>query len=257
MALKIVCLVKQTLPTEAKISILPDGTAGDDKAKPIVNPYDEFAIEEAVRLVDKKLADEVTLIGVGSTKIEESLRRGLAMGAHKAILIDTGTETFDEARVATVIAAQLSKMTFDLVLCGKVAVDSNAGEVPGRVATALGLPLLHVATKLEVADGKVLVHRSADGRSVVVEAALPAVVSADKSLNTPRYPNLPSIMGAKKKPLEIVPAAGLLNGTGAARKAAGFELPPARGPVKMITGDAGSAAKSLVLALRDEAKVVR
>ncbi len=260
MSLHIVCLLKATLPTEAKIALGADGRATDERAKPIINPYDEFGIEEAVKLKESGKAASITLVTVGNAAAKEPIQRGLAMGADKAVLVDTGSEVpfeLDGATTAAALAAAIRRASFDLILCGRVAVDTGAGEVPGRLAELLSIPLLHVASKLEVQGGKALAHREADGRVEILEASLPCMVSADKSLNKPRYPNLPSIMKAKSKPFETLPLATLLAGAGArTRRTAAYRLPPERGPVRIIPGAGAEAVKSLVGALKDEAKAL-
>ena len=260
MSLHIVCLLKATLPTEAKIALAADGRATDERAKPIINPYDEFGIEEAVKLKEAGKAASITLVTVGNASAKEPIQRGLAMGADKAVLIDTGSEhpfDLDGATTAAALAAAIKRAPCDLILCGRVAVDTGAGEVPGRLAELLGMPLLHVASKLEIEGSKALANREADGRVEILEAALPCMVSADKSLNKPRYPNLPSIMKAKSKPFETIALATLLGGTGArTRKTTAYRLPPERGPVKIVPGAGADAVKALVGALKDEAKAL-
>lgn len=262
MPLHIVCLLKPTLPTEARIALNAVGKATDERAKPIINPYDEFGIEEAVQLKEKGVAASVTIVSVCPAKELDPIYRGLAMGADKAIVIDTegvAVSDLDGATTAAALAAAIKGIPCDLVFCGRLAVDTGAGEVPGRLSDLLGWPLLHVLNKVEVAPGKVVGYRDADGRTEVIETPTPCICSADKALNKPRYPNLPSIMQAKKKPIEHKKLAELVPG-GAdtrTRKAAAHLLPPAKGPVKMIAGGAGDAARSLVVALRDEAKVLR
>ncbi len=256
MSLKIVCLLKQTLPTEAKISILDTGKPGDARSKPIINPYDEFGIEEAVKLKEAGKASEVTLLSVGTDKWLETIRRGLAMGADQAVLIDVGSEEIDQSQVAEALANQLQKMEYDLVLCGKLAVDTGLGEVPGRVAARLGIPLLHVAAKVDVEGNKVTVERVADGNIVHVEAECPVIVSADKSLNKPRFASLPNIMKAKKKPIDTVALADVLSGAAQTRRTVKYELPPERGPVRMLEGENDAAARKLVDVLVNEEKIV-
>lgn len=260
MGLHIVCLLKPTLPTEAKIALNAAGRASDERAKPIINPYDEFAVEEAVQWKEKKLADSVTLLTVATEAGKEPVLRGLAMGADKAIFIKSEPHepsALDGATTAAALAAALKNIKFDLLFCGRIAVDSGAGEVPGRLAELLGLPLIHVASKIEMKGADtVLGNREADGRTEIVEAKLPAIVSADKSLNKPRYPNLPSIMQAKKKPFETLTLDSLLGGAAAPKRIVSHRLPAPRGAVKMIEGGANDAAAALVKALRDEAKAL-
>lgn len=261
MSLNIVCLLKVTLPTEAKIALNAAGRASDDKAKPIINPYDEFAIEEAVKLREAGRAASVTVLSVGPQSGRETILRAIAMGCDKAVLVDTGTagpDAIDGAVTARALAGALKSIPHNLILCGKVAVDTGAAEVPGRLAELLGIDLISVVSKLEVTATGVVANREADGRTEIVEAPFPCIVTADKSLNKPRYPNLPSIMKAKSKPFDVVPLATALGGDAPAlRRVVANTLPPARGPVKIMKGAGADAVSALVSSLRDEAKAIR
>ena len=261
MGLKVICLLKQTFATEAKISLKDDQTISEDRVKFVVNPYDEFGIEEAVKWREAGHADEITLLCVGDEKtVRDSVRKGLAMGADKAVVIDTaGTDAarIDEAVIAKALGAQLQKMPYDLIFCGKAAVDSNAMEVPGRLAALLDIPLISAVGKVELAGGKVIVAREADGRREIVEADLPAMIGADKSLNMPRYPTLPNIMKAKKKSVEVLPLADVLGGEPKpTRRTVRYKLPAGKGPCQFIGGPPRQAAAELVRRLRDEAKIL-
>ncbi|MCB2155263.1 electron transfer flavoprotein subunit beta/FixA family protein [bacterium] len=261
MGLKVICLLKQTFATEAKINLKDENTIAEDRVKFVVNPYDEFAIEEAIKWREAGNVDEVTLLCVGAEKaVRDSVRKGLAMGADQAVVVDTtdiDAAKIDEAVVAKALAAQLQKMSYDLILCGKVAVDSNSMEVPGRVSAVLDIPLVSAVGKVEPAGDKVVAEREADGRKEVVEVDLPAMIGADKSLNMPRYPTLPNIMKAKKKPMETVPIGDVLGGEPQpARRTLRYALPPEKGPCKFIEGPPEQAAAELVRILRETEGVV-
>jgi electron transfer flavoprotein beta subunit len=261
MGLNVICLAKQTFATEAKIALTPAGGISRDGVKMIINPYDEFGIEEALLQKEKGTVGNVTVLAFGGADCLETVRKALAFGADDAIVVDPGdvpAEEIDASVRAAALAAAARGRGFDLIFCGKVAVDSNAGEVPGRLAELLGVPLVHVVGRVEIANGEVVAHREADGGTEVVEATLPAIVSADKSLNRPRYPTLPNIMKAKKKPLETLQLGALLADRPAAtRRTVAYSLPPEKGPVKMVEGSAAEAAVTLARLLRDEAKVIK
>jgi electron transfer flavoprotein beta subunit len=256
--LKIVCCVKQTFATDTTIELTEDSRINDATAARVVNPYDEFAVEEALRIRETH-GGEVTVVAVGPARAEEALRHCLAMGADNAIRIsDDGLSGRDSSATANLLAAQIGKLEFDLILCGKVAVDSNAGETAVRLAELLGLPQIHTVSELKIEDGAAVGRRESDGAAEIIEAPLPTLVTAEKGLNEPRYPTLPNIMKAKRKPIEVV----LWNDLGFSdaddKRLApmvdviGYSLPPARQGVKMIEGDAASAAKELVRALHED-----
>jgi electron transfer flavoprotein beta subunit len=262
MGLKILCLVKQTFATDAKIGLNASGGIDDAGAKFVPNPYDEFGVEQAIQLKEAGQAESVTILTFGAeAAVSESVRKALAFDADDAIIVDPGSvgaEDLDASVRAAALAAAAKKRGFDLILCGKVAVDSGAGETAGRMAEILGVPFVNVVGKLEIQNGAVVAHREADGRIEVVEAKLPAMVSAEKNLNRPRYPKLPNIMKAKKKPVEKMMLADLLpQRPPATRKTVKYELPPAKEPVKILQGSPQEAAAELVRRLRDEAKVIK
>lgn len=257
--MKIVVTIKQTFTTEARIN-LEGGAVSDKGVKYIVNAYDEFALEEAIKAREAGSASEVAVLTLGPERAQDALRQCLAMGA------DAGFRVWDDALAAdaawdahaAVLAAALEKMKpWDLILAGKVAVDDGAGGVVQRAAEILGIPQINAVTKLDFEEGRVVARREMDGHQDIVEAATPCLVTADKGLNVPRYPTLPNIMKAKKKPM----TAWTLEDVGAAAPAPGMtraavELPPARSGAKMIEGDPAEAAAKLAELLHSEAKVI-
>jgi electron transfer flavoprotein beta subunit len=255
--MKIAVLMKQTFTTEARIGLDASGGIADDKVKKVVNPYDEFAVEEAVALVEAGKAEYITLVTVGTEEAQDSMRQCLAMGADEGILIDaSGLDETDSAVVAELLAAALKGVEFDLLLAGFVAVDDNAAQVAVRVAEILDIPHINVVSKMELGEGEVTGWREADGRTEVLTAPLPALVTADKSLNKPRYPKLPNIMKAKKKPISVKTPAALGVTPSAKTRVVGHELPPAKTGAKILEGSPAEAAAALVAALRNEAKVI-
>jgi len=256
--MKIVVCLKQTFDTEAKITINADGKINDQGVSLIMNPYDEFAVEEALRIKEKD-GGEVTVISVGGAKAQDALRQALAMGADNAVLITPELEVMDEYATATILAKAIEGMEYDLILGGFRAIDDGSAQVAGRVAEILGLPVVNVVTKLEVADGKALATREIEGGSEVVEVPLPAVITAQKGLNEPRYPSMKGIMKAKKKPMDKKGLADLgLEPAAVAAKvtALSYFLPAPRAAGKIIPGEPAEAAVALARALREEAKII-
>jgi len=261
----IVCL-KQVPDTEAQIKIGPDGKSiVQDGIKWVMNPYDEYGVEEALR-IKEKFGGEVTIVGLGPKRVAESMRTALAMGADKGILIsDPAADGSDSLATAKALAAVIKTLKYDLILTGQRGVDEDSGLVGAGLAEFLNIPHLSVIVKAEVAaDGKsVKVHRPVEGQTLIIESTLPAVITAQKGLNEPRYASLPGIMKAKKKPLEEKTLAGLgLNpaefGTNA-RKLTIVKLtpPPERKPGRIIEGDSPEAkAVELARLLHEEAKAL-
>ncbi|WP_317968698.1 electron transfer flavoprotein subunit beta/FixA family protein, partial [Paenibacillus sp. CCS19] len=199
--MNIVVLVKQTFDTEEKI-VVQGGTVSQDGVKLIVNPYDEYALEEALRLREKH-GGTITAITCGSEQSAEALRTALAMGADEAIRLETEPGD-DSASLAAAIAAVVRPLKPDLLLAGLFAVDTGSGSVALQVAERLGLPHASAVVKLEINGGTLVADRDVEGDIATVEVPLPALVTAQQGLNEPRYPSLPGIMKAKRKPLHVV-----------------------------------------------------
>lgn len=256
--MNIVVCIKQVPDTETQIKIAGDGKAiATDDIKWVMNPYDEFGVEEALR-IQKAKGGEVTVVGAGPKRVTESLRTALAMGADKAVLIeDDGLYGADPLAVAKILAAAVKPLNPDIVFLGMRAVDDDAGLVGSALAEFLDMPNLSVVTKVEVGEGSVTVQRPVEGQTLVLEATLPAVISAQKGLNEPRYASLPGIMKAKKKPLAVMTLADLgLDKAGKAEITA-LTPPPARAAGKTISGETSQElAANLAKALREEAKVI-
>ena len=261
----IVCL-KQVPDTESQIKIGSDGKSiMTDDIKWVMNPYDEFGVEEALRLKEKH-GGEVTVVGLGPKRVTESLRTALAMGADKAILVcDDALDGGDSLANAKAIAEAVKDLDYDLVFTGQRGVDDDLGLVGANIAELLGIPQLSLIVKVEVAeDGKsVKVERPIEGETLVIESTLPALITTQKGLNEPRYASLPGIMKAKKKPLEEKTLADLgLDsaefGEGA-RKLKILELtpPPERAEGKIVEGETPQEkAAELAKLLHEEAKVI-
>lgn len=261
----IVCL-KQVPDTESLIKIAPDGRSiVKDDIKWVMNPYDEFGVEEALR-IKEKLGGEVTVIGLGPKRVTESIRTALAMGADKGVLIsDPALDGSDSIATAKALAAVIKNLQYDLIFTGQRGVDDDLGLVGATLAEFLGIPHLSVVVKVEISgDGKsVKVNGPVEGQTLVIESSLPALLTAQKGLNEPRYASLPGIMKAKKKPLEEKTLAdiGLAPsdvGEGA-RKLKILQLtpPPERKAGRIVEGETPEAkAAELAKLLHEDAKVV-
>jgi electron transfer flavoprotein beta subunit len=202
--MKVLVPVKRVVDFNVKVRVKPDGSGVDlANVKMSMNPFDEIAVEEAVRLKERGIATEIVAISCGVTACQETLRTALALGADRAILVES-TADLQPLAVAKLIAAIAKKESPQLVLLGKQAIDDDANQVGQMVAALLDWPQATFASKLDIADGKASVKREVDGGLETVEIGLPAVVTTDLRLNEPRYATLPNIMKAKKKPLETV-----------------------------------------------------
>lgn len=264
--MKIVVLIKQTPDTESKIRVKADGKGietGD--VKYIINPYDEFAIEEALQIKEKGgNTGEVVIATFGPDTAREMIIKGLAMGGDRGLLIDnTGLEDADSLTVAKVLAGALKAEKPDLVLCGKQAIDDDNMHVGVMTAELMGWPHVNVATKLTLGSGSATVEREVEGGQVeAYEISLPAVIGAHKSLNTPRYASLPGIMKAKKKPLDKKAPGDFGVDAGALKGAirtttTGFKNPPEKPKGQIFKGeDVEVMVAKVVKLLRDEAKVI-
>lgn len=254
----VVCL-KQTFDTETKIVLDSNGKIDSSGVDLIINPYDEFAIEEALK-IKEKFGGEVTLISMGSERVQEALRTGLAMGCDQAVLINySETEPPDEWVVAEILAKAVSHIPYDIILGGRIAVDDGSGQVAVRLAEALKIPSVNCILKLEIEDNMAMVTREIDGGTELIEVSLPAVLTAQKGLNDPRYPTMMGIMKAKKKEIKVLTLADLgIDMTDLPRKAniTKFSLPSPRQGGKKISGEATDAARDLARLLREEAKVI-
>ncbi len=256
--MNIVVCIKQTFDTEAKI-VISGGKIDPNGASLIINPYDELAIEEGIRLKEK-FGGEVTVITMGGSRAQEALRTALAMGGDKAILIsDPALEGTDEWGAAEVLAKALSDVSFDILLAGRIAIDDGSAQVGVRLAEQLGVPSVSSVLKLELSGSRATAVREIDGGTETIELSLPAVITAQKGLNEPRYPSMAGIMKAKKKELKTLNLAylGLSAADVAPRmKTHNFSLPAPRQGGRKIPGDTAQAAQELARLLREEAKVL-
>ncbi|MDN4527065.1 electron transfer flavoprotein subunit beta/FixA family protein [Fictibacillus fluitans] len=251
-------ILKRTFDTEEKISI-SNGAISHDSAEYIINPYDEYAIEEAITLRDAH-GGEVTVVTVGTEESEKELRTALAMGADKAVLIDTEElESTDQFTTSAVLAEFFKDKEYDLILGGNVAIDNGSGQVGPRLAELLGIPQVTTITKIEVNGTDVFIERDVEGDVEKIETSLPLLVTAQQGLNEPRYSSLPGIMKAKKKPLETLEIDDLdIDEEDVAAKTKTVEvfMPPKKEAGKILSGEVNDQVKELVSLLRSEAKVI-
>lgn len=250
--MKIAVFIKRVPDSEARIKIDADGRAIDPAGvKFIMNPYDEYAVEEALALKEKAGTGEVVVFSLGTDSAQGTIRSALAMGADRGVLLKTDGAPTDPFAAAQVLAAEVEGDGFDLILTGKVAIDDYHHATGIMVAELLGFPATSAVSSLTIEGGKGLAEREIEGGVEVVEFSLPALITCDKGLNEPRYPALKGIMMAKKKPLEVkevsVAAAGVVS--------MGLVTPPAR-PEGRIVGEGVDGVAPLIVALQQEAKVL-
>ena len=249
--MKIAVCLKRVPDTTSKIVIAADRKSIDEAGlKFVPNPYDEFAVEEALVRKEKAGAGETVVYTLGGDAAAETLRTALAMGIDRAVLLQSPGSP-DGLAVAQALAAELGAGGYDLILFGKLAVDDYNHQVGAMTAELLGLPCITSVVHLTIDSGTVEAEREIEGGIEVSTCALPAVLTCDKGLNNPRLPSLKGIMAAKKKPLETKPAA---LGT-ATLEVVGLELPPERRPGRIV-GEGADAVPALVALLRTEAKVL-
>ena len=249
--MKILVPVKRVVDYNVKVRVKSDGTGVDiANVKMSMNPFDEIAVEEAVRLKEAGIATEVIAVSAGVTQAQETLRTALAIGADRAILIESNEE-LQPLAVAKLLKAVLDKEQPQLVILGKQAIDDDANQTGQMLAALADLPQATFASKLTIADGKATVAREVDGGSQTLSLTLPAIVTTDLRLNEPRYVTLPNIMKAKKKPLEnikpedldvdVTPRLKTLKVTEPPKRSAGVKVPD---------------VQTLVEKLKTEAKVI-
>jgi electron transfer flavoprotein beta subunit len=278
---KIVVVISQTQDTEAKISVASSGDAIDTSSmKWVLNPYDEFAVEEALR-IKEKFGGEVTLVTMGPARVAEAIRTGLAMGADSAVHIkDDNFGSSDNYAIGKVIASEIKKLgEYDLVFTGFKIIDQESVQVGIHIAEELGIPHVALVSKIIRIDPdqkRITCQKEIDGGHVVVEVPLPALITCPDGMNEPRYASLPGIMKAKKKPLKEVTindidlsAIGLsvedLGKGGSRVKTTNIRVPQIERKLKIITGkdnpmvkgdEVKESARELLRLLREEAKVI-
>jgi electron transfer flavoprotein beta subunit len=251
MAMKILVPVKRVVDYNVKIRVKPDGSGVDlANVKMSMNPFDEIAVEEALRLKEAGKASEVIVVSIGPTQAQETLRTALAMGADRAILIEADG-VVEPLAVAKILKSIVADEAPDLVILGKQAIDDDCNQTGQMLAALTGWGQGTFASKVELGDGEVSVTREVDGGLATVKLKLPAIITTDLRLNEPRYASLPNIMKAKKKPLDVRSAATL-----------GLDIAPRLEVLKTVEPKGRSAgvkvasAAELVQKLRTEAGVL-
>jgi electron transfer flavoprotein beta subunit len=249
--MKVLVPVKRVVDFNVKVRVRPDGSGVDTaNVKMSMNPFDEIAVEEAVRLKEKGIVTEIVAVSCGVTACQETLRTALAIGADRAILVETNVE-LQPLAVAKLLQAIAVKEKSQLVILGKQAIDDDANQTGQMLAALLDWPQATFASKIDIAGGTATVKREIDGGLETVAMALPAVITTDLRLNEPRYATLPNIMKAKKKPLDVVKPDAL-----------GVDVSPRLTTLKVVEppkrkgGGKVADAKELVAKLRNEAKVI-
>jgi len=245
----IVC-IKRVPDSEARIRVGGDGVGIDPAGvKYVMNPYDEFALEEAIRLKEEAGDGLVTVLSVGPEESKEILRTALAMGADAALLL-ASPGSADGLVIARALAEEIGDREYDLILFGKQAIDDDNMQVPAMVAELLGLPCASVVVELEIEGRHAVAHREVEGGHEIVEFDLPAVVGAQKGLNEPRYPSLKGIMAAKKKPLDVKE----ISFTEPKVRIVALQEPPPRAGGEIV-GEGPKAVPELVRRLRERALI--
>lgn len=255
--MNILVCIKQTFDTEAKIVLNGDKVKEDD-VQFVLNPYDEYAVEEAIKLKEAH-GGSVTVVTIGPVRVEEAIRTALAMGADEAIHVADEAAFGDERTSSEVLAKVIRDLSYDLILAGNQAVDDGSGQVAVRLATLLGIPHISTVVKVEIEGDTVVAHRDAEGDTEVVAAKLPALLTAQQGLNEPRYPSLLGIRKAGKKPIHKKTLAdlGLSPADVAARaNVQTTYLPPAKTAGRILEGDTETRVAELLKELRQTSKVL-
>ncbi len=250
--MKIAVCIKRVPDQDVRFKIAAGGKAVDEAGlKFDMSDFDGYAAEVAIQLTEKAGAGEVTVVSVGPDAVQETLRKALSMGAHRAVQLKHDTPVHDGYAIASALAAELKEGAYDLILTGRMAVDTQNRSVGAQLAELLDRPYIGAITKLDVEDGMVKARRELEGAFELVECTLPAVLSIDEGIARARYPSLKGIMAAKKKPMEVRPAQ-----LGAQRYTLeSLELPPERTGGRII-GEGPDAVPELVRLLKEEAKVL-
>ncbi len=253
--MKVITLVKQVPDTETQIKI-NGNQINETGIKWIVSPFDEHALEEALKIREKHKA-EVVAVSLGPDRVQEALRTAYALGVDRVAHIkDDSYNTLDIHYTAQILTAYLKTENPDIILTGHIAIDSQSSMVPSLVAEILGIPNVNYAIKVEIDGNKAKITREIEGGTADVEVQLPVLITATKKLNDPKYPSLKGILAAKKKQIQVIDVNSL--GVNIPKiEVVSLEPPPPRPPGRIIDGESPEAkAKELVRLLREEAKVI-
>ena len=249
--LKVLVPVKRVVDYNVKVRVKSDKSGVElDNVKMSMNPFDEIAVEEALRLKEKGIATEVIAISIGPTQVQETIRNALAMGADSGIFIEA-TNNLEPLNIAKIISSVAKKESIDLMILGKQAIDDDMNATGQMIAALLGWPQATFASKVEISDKKAVVSREVDGGIENIEVALPAVISTDLRLNEPRYASLPNIMKAKKKPINQIEVDELN-----LKIEQRLDILKVEEPTKRQSGIMLKTVEELVDKLKNEAKVI-
>ena len=249
--LKVLVPVKRVVDYNVKVRVKSDKSGVElDNVKMSMNPFDEIAVEEALRLKEKGIATEVIAISIGPTQVQETIRNALAMGADSGIFIEA-TNNLEPLNIAKIISSVAKKESIDLMILGKQAIDDDMNATGQMIAALLGWPQATFASKVEISDKKAVVGREVDGGIENIEVALPAVISTDLRLNEPRYASLPNIMKAKKKPINQIQVDELN-----LKIEQRLDILKVEEPTKRQSGIMLKTVEELVDKLKNEAKVI-
>ena len=262
--MRIIVCVKQVIDTAARIEI-KDGKVNGVGLSRVLNPYDEFAIEEALKIRESKPDTNITLVSLGPESFGDALRAGLAMGADKAVhLLDPIFDGLDSLTISRLLGKAVESLGFDLIFCGRQAVDIDMAQIGPALAVYLKIPCVTVVTDLEFSEnwGVAIATRQIEGGSEIIESPVPVLLTCQKGLNQPRLPSFKGIMAAKKKPIEILDAGKLgfvpsvITNEASTTISTGLELPLLRSNVEILDGPINDSVVKLVKALREKEKVV-
>ncbi len=264
--MKAVCFVKSVPDTETRVRLAGD-RLDKSEIKYILNPYDEFAVEEAVRKKEAGLVDEVVIISMGPARAQEAIRSALAMGGDRGVHIEDDALDGSDAYVTAKVLVEAFKKeggldAFQLLMFGQRAIDGDTWSVPEMVAEMLGIPAVTNIVKLDVEGNKAVAVRMVEGGEEIFEVELPAVFAGRKGLNEPRYPSLPNIMKAKRKPInkyslsDLGLSADEVGKSGSFTEVLKYELPPERTAGRKVEGEPEEVVKELIKFLKEEAKVL-
>ena len=262
--MRIIVCVKQVIDTAARIEI-KDGKVDGLGLSRVLNPYDEFAIEEALKIRESKPDTNITLVSLGPESFGDALRAGLAMGADKAVhLLDPVFDGLDSLTISRLLGKAVESLGFDLIFCGRQAVDIDMAQIGPALAVYLKIPCVTVVTDLEFSENwsVAIATRQVEGGSEIIESPIPVLLTCQKGLNQPRLPSFKGIMAAKKKQIEILDAGKLgfvpsvITNEASTTISTGLELPLLRSNVEILDGPINDSVVKLVKALREKEKVV-
>ncbi len=249
--MKIIVCVSIVPDSTTKIKVSDSNKSIDESGVSyILNPYDEFAVEEALKLREKN-GGEIIAVSYGTEKSKDAIKKAFQMGADKGVFIKSLSDDFDSFNVAKNLSQFIKGQNADIILFGKQSIDFDGLLIPSMVSEILNIPCVSVVVKLDIENGKVTAEREIEGGKEIIESKLPLVIGTQKGINEPRYPNLKSIMAAKSKPIEEIPASYNDNKVSIIE----MKLPPAKSSGKIFTNGKDDVSE-LVRLLREEAKVI-